>query len=194
MEINLNSEKIVKIIEKGLNCNQYITLVLLKNNEIDLAGKTYEGLEMIINGWLNISHSLTPKATKFLEEMEGKQEEIKSYNYYQVLYNTLQAKMTELTGKKQKLLQGKYYFMPSYIDFQSKLSKVVKKYKLSDWNKVEKVLISYICRANKARFEMMPLLGYYIEKNGNSQLASEYENFVEGENIESGFKSQQKFV
>ena len=75
--------------------------------------------------------------------------------------------------------------MPSYIDFQSKLSKVVKKYELKDWNKLEKVLINYVVRAKKANFEMIQLLGYYIEKNNSSTLATDYENYVEGQKDES---------
>ena len=190
MEITLNSEKIAKFIAKGISIEGYIVINLVKSGETEYL-TTIDTTRYIFDGFLNTSEQLTPKAKKLIEELEGidwnnkAKENLKELTAYQQLYVVLQNKLAELTGKKQKLIGGKYYFMPSYIDFQSKLSKVVKKYELKDWNKLEKVLINYVVRAKKSNFEMIQLLGYYIEKNNSSTLATDYENYVEGQKDES---------
>ena len=179
MEILLNEKKIAEITKRGLDINGYISLVLLKEgSELKIDGFTTTGLMVL--GYLGADFkTLTPKSVALLNELEGKGIETKAEDM-KLLYDRIVVKFIQLTGKKQKMIDGKYAFIPNYADFSSKLNKVVKKYKLTDKVKLEKVIIAYICRAHKANFQMVPLLGYYIEKNNVSPLVNDYENFEEG--------------
>ena len=87
--------------------------------------------------------------------------------------------MISLTGKKQKMLQGKYAFLPNEKDLKLRLQKVIKEYQLNDLQKVEKVLLLYVEKCNKARFEYTPTVEYYIWKEKSSRLATDYLNDLE---------------
>ena len=89
--------------------------------------------------------------------------------------------MISLTGKKQKMLQGKYAFIPNPKDLKLRLQKVIKEYQLNDIQKVEKILLLYVEKCNKARFEYVSTIEYYITKDKSSKLATDYENYNEEE-------------
>ena len=95
------------------------------------------------------------------------------------LHEKLQNKLLVLTGKKQKVLQGKYSFLLNKQDLQAKLLKVSKKYKLNDWDKIEKLLLHYIDKCNEANWQFVNLIEYYIEKNNSSRLVNDYHSFEE---------------
>ena len=107
------------------------------------------------------------------------QKEEVSTDFYSNLHKNLQEKMISLTGKKQKMLQGKYAFLPNEKDLKLRLQKVIKEYQLNDLQKVEKVLLLYVEKCNKARFEYTPTLEYYIWKEKSSRLATDYLNDLE---------------
>ena len=81
------------------------------------------------------------------------------------------------------MLQGKYAFLLNEKDLKLRLQKVIKEYQLSDLLKIEKVLLLYVEKCNKARFEYTPTIEYYIWKDKSSRLATDYENFNEEEII-----------
>ena len=180
MEILLTEQKIAKILERGLDINGYISLALLKSgSELKIDGFTTTGLTVL--GYLHTDFkTLTIKGNKLLEELEGKSKPIKELALQDMYYRILE-EFVRLTGKKQIVIDGKYSFLCNAVDFEEKLNRVIKKYKLLDVNKIEKVLINYINRAKRANFVKMTLLKYYIEKNGESILATDYSNFDEKE-------------
>lgn len=95
---------------------------------------------------------------------------------YESIYNNVKEALVKKCGKPQYNIEikgSKYPLMCNFIDFKNKLSKVIKKYKLEDINKVETILINHV---NKLQ---SPLLKYYIEKDNSSNLASDYECYVE---------------
>ena len=95
---------------------------------------------------------------------------------YESIYENVKGALVKKCGKPQYNIDikgSKYPLMCNFIDFKNKLSKVIKKYKLEDINKVETILINHV---NKLQ---SPLLKYYIEKDNSSNLASDYECYVE---------------
>lgn len=102
-------------------------------------------------------------------------------NPYNNIYEKCQQAMIDKYGKKQIMIDikgKKYPFMCNLIDFTTKLKKIVLKYKLDNWDKIEKCLIRFINDPKGAA-----QLKYYIEKNNESQLATDYEMY-EDEKIE----------
>ena len=91
--------------------------------------------------------------------------------------------MISLTGKKQKILQGKYAFLPNEKDLKLRLQKVIKEYQLTDLQKVERVLLLYVEKCVRSRFEYTSTVEYYILKEKSSRLATDYENYNEKEII-----------
>ncbi len=99
---------------------------------------------------------------------------------YESIYNKVKEALIKKCGKPQYQLDikgSKYPLMCNYPDFKVKLSKVIKKYKLEDIDKITSILIDHI---NKLQ---SPLLKYYIEKDNSSQLATDYELYVESKPI-----------
>ena len=126
------------------------------------------------------NNKLTLKGKELLDQLQ--KEEI-STDFYSSLHKNLQEKMISLTGKKQKMLQGKYAFLLNEKDLKLRLQKVIKEYQLNDLQKVEKILLLYVEKCNKARFEYTPTVEYYIWKDKSSRLATDYENYNEEEII-----------
>lgn len=96
---------------------------------------------------------------------------------YESIYSKVKSALKETCGKEQYILVvkgSKYSLMCNYIDFKSKLEKVIKKYKLTDIKKVEQCLINHV------KTLQFPMLKYYIDKDNNSQLVTDYETFVDG--------------
>lgn len=109
----------------------------------------------------------------FIQSLKPKKE---SKLNFSGIHAKLEQRLLELTGKKQYRVQGKYSFLPSDKDLQSLLTKFSNKYKVKDKKAITNCLILHIQKAVAANFEYVPLLGYYISKNGQSQLAADLEN------------------
>ena len=134
-------------------------------------------------GYINFECKLTELGTSILNKCENNVNIInkKEINKFIELYKTLQNELVRLTGKKQIKANGAYTFLCNEVDLKNKLSKVIIKYKLKDWEKIKKLLLLHIQKAKKQNFDKVMLVGYYIEKNGNSTLASDYDGFAIGE-------------
>lgn len=116
----------------------------------------------------------------------GKQPDID----YEKIYNSVKEALIKKCGKPQYQLDirgSKYPLMCNYQDFKTKLSKVIKKYKLEDIKKITNILIDHI---NKLQ---SPLLKYFIEKDNNSDLASAYECYVESKPIVNKIETKKLF-
>lgn len=162
----------LKIVEDGSN-------YLFPNNYFT---ETYNNLKA--SGYIYSETQLTPKGKELLKEISGERVSKKVNNdFYQQLHKKLQTELITLTGKKQKMINGKYPFLCNSTDLEYKLSKVIKKYKLEDKNKIEKLLLRYVYNCHKANFEMTAIVEYYIDKNNFSKLATDYENFSEKEEV-----------
>ena len=109
---------------------------------------------------------------------------------YEKIYNTVKEALVKKCGKPQYNIDingTKFPLMCSYVDFKNKLSKVIKKYKLEDIDKITNILIDHI---NKLK---TPLLKYYIEKDNTSSLAGDYECYVESKPIVNKIETKNIF-
>ena len=185
-----NLETLLKIKELGLSVRYYLLLKLVEDNALFNFREEY--LDIIVDcktqGFLTNTEELTTKSYEILKEIEGKND-TKGINY-PLLHKKLQDELFRLTGERQYRVDGKYSFFPNLKDFTDKLKKVVLKYKLKDYNKIETILLNHIRKAVKANFKYIPLLGYYISKDSKSMLVDDYENFIEGQ--EDLIKEQNK--
>lgn len=175
--MNIPIESIKKAISKGISVEAYVFLAIINDGCLHLfTENTFASVakQLEMNGMCT-ENEITEKGRKLLEEIEGNASN--KVDIYVSLHIKLQNKLVELTGKKQKVIQNKYSFLPNLRDFTQKLSKVIKKYKLSDWNKLEILLLQHIEKCYKANFEYAILLEYYIEKNNSSRLVTDYDNF-----------------
>lgn len=108
----------------------------------------------------------------FIQSLKPKKEKLD----FTGLHSKLQSRMKELKGSNNYKVQGKWNFIPSEKDLIDSLLKVCKKYKLSDTQKIQNLLLIHCERAVKADFNYVPLLGYYVTKGSISQLATDMEN------------------
>ena len=173
-------ELIKKILNSPVTILDYLILEHVANNtakefmeDEKLFGHT---LYLKTQEYVSDNNKLTLLGKELLDQLQ--KEEV-STDFYSNLYKNLQQKMISLTGKKQKLLQGKYAFLPNEKDLKLRLQKVIKEYQLSDLQKIEKVLLLYVEKCNKARFEYVSTIEYYITKDKTSRLATDYENDLE---------------
>lgn len=180
--MKIEVEKIALAIKKGLTIEEYIVLCITEDGCSYLFEKNYPSLQCLSNlvskGYFNSSEDITLKGKAILKEIEGNVSK-KVDNKYTLLHKTLQNELIRLTSKKQAKANGEYTFLCNEIDLHNKLSKCMTKYKLKDWEKIEKLLILHVNKAYKQNFNKVLLVQYYIEKNGMSTLASDYENYSE---------------
>jgi hypothetical protein len=74
----------------------------------------------------------------------------------------------------RKEIKGTMYsLLPNVKDFSQKLRQCIKKYKITDFDKMEKCLIKHIETLD------FPILNYYILKDGVSKLVTDMENYEE---------------
>ena len=112
---------------------------------------------------------------------------------FDLLFKKLQDKVKEKCGKAnyQVVYTGgnQYPLMCNLMDFKSKLNKVIRKYKLDDMNKIEKILINHVSNLRPG----MQLLKYFIEKDNMSTLGGIYENFEEEKEIITKIETKKVF-
>ena len=173
-------ELIKKILNSPISILDYLILEHIANNT---AKEFVEDENIRIKGQLDFlklqefvsdNNKLTLKGKTLLDQLQ--KEEI-STDFYSNLHKNLQEKMISLTGKKQKMLQGKYAFLLNEKDLKLRLQKVIKEYQLNDLQKVEKVLLLYVEKCNKARFEYVSTIEYYLTKDKISKFVTDYENY-----------------
>ena len=175
-------ELISKILNSPITILDYLILEHIKKNIFENFLEDTKFSSQIFhlkeNEYISNNNKLTLKGKQLLDELN--QFEEKS-DFYSQLHKSLQDELVNLTGKKQKMLQGKYAFIPNPKDLKLRLQKVIKEYQLNDLQKVEKVLLLYVEKCNRAKFEYTPTLEYYVWKDKSSRLATDYENYNEEE-------------
>jgi len=178
--MTIKIEELALAVSKNIPIEEYVALLCKADGcEYLFRSSTFVNtdISLKIRGYLDNNNSINNKGKALIEEISGiKGVSNKVDNKYEKLHKQLQAELTALTTKKQKLLQGKYQFLPNLQDFSTRLNKIVKKYKLDDWERVEKLLIAYIYKCHKANWEYVQTIEYYIEKLGSSKLATDYNN------------------
>lgn len=85
----------------------------------------------------------------------------------QALHKKLEDKLLQLTGKKQvrvDILGTKYSFLCGKEDLEARVNKVMKKYRIGNFQHLENTLLAYIDRCHKKN-RWSPLIIYYILKS-----------------------------
>lgn len=195
MNVELSPQQISKLLNKPLSLDCFFYLIYRQNN-IEFPSENVQAIEfnLLKDGLMYVGGKVTAKGNSFIEEVMGVvSSKVDNKVDYESLHRKLKQKLHTLTGKYQKMVQGKYAFLCNSIDMESKLSKVIKKYKLTDFNRIEVLLLRHVDKAWTAKFDKVSLIEYYIEKSGVSQLATDYSNFEEVEDVKSVGQSQ-KFM
>lgn len=187
----MNYKQITKVVyDTELSIMDYLILfnVYYKSEEEFLKDERFRGHFTYLQqlGYLGLNNKLTLEGKNLIEfEIGIPSYEVKvTTDFYVELHKKLQDRLLELTGKKQQMLQGKYAFLCNAKDLQNKLTKVITKYGLKDLNRIEKVLLNYVNKCVKARFDKVQLIEYFIMKDNISSLATAYDNYedIEVEN------------
>lgn len=178
---------IVRNIEKEkISIFDYIVLQHIANNTAEefLKDEEYNIDVEILHAleYISDNYKLTLKGKELLDRINS-EENVKSEDFYINLHKKLQDKLVNLTGKKQKILGGKYSFLCNAKDLKIRLNKVIKHYSLTDLEKIERILLNYITKCHNSNWSFAKLIEYYIFKDGGSQLATDYENFNDKEEI-----------
>jgi len=179
-----NLDYLLKIKENHLTVKEYLLFKIIEDGSLFLFKEEYidELIKIKKEDYIDNNQNLTNKAYQILNKIDGNK--LKEINYEKLLIK-LQTHLKSLSGKDQYKVQGKYNFLPNKVDFQNRLKKVILKYKLKDNDKIEKLLLNHITTAFKANFSYVPLLQYYILKDSQSQLVTDYENNIIETNIKN---------
>lgn len=176
----MKAQVICNILDSPITVLDFILLESISNGtfeEFESIDKFYTHLQFLKSEeYVSNNNKLTLKGREILTDLNKIDEKL---DFYGQIHKSLQEELLNLTGKKQKMLQNKYGFIPTASDLKLRLQKVIKKYNLEDEKKVKEVLLSYVKRCVKARFEYVQTIGYYILKDGMSNFATDYENYAD---------------
>ena len=145
-------ELIDKILNSPITILDYLILEHVKENTVDdfINNVSYHIFigNLQNQGYISNNNKLTLKGKQLLDELNQFEDKT---DFYSQLHKAIQDELVNLTGKKQKMLQGKYGFIPTASDLKLRLQKIIKKYNLEDEKKVKEVLLSYVKRCVKTR-------------------------------------------
>lgn len=171
-----------EIIGRGIDLNVCALLYIVRDESpvITSSPKIQAILEMMERKELIKNNRLLANGEELIKFIEGGEAPVKEREKVidiEAIYDRLVAKMVELTGNKQKKTDifGKTYnYFPGKYDFVQRLRRVVNKYKIKDYEKIEKVLIHNLETCKKTN-KWYPLFIYYLIKDDMSAFASDYE-------------------
>lgn len=207
----IDNEKYREVLDSGLLLDHYFVLLNIKNGVKLTESKRVLGFINLLTKkeYLTDEQELTEKGLQLISGEEIPQprssllDRVNNRIQTQLLadfamwasglHERLQAKLMELTGKKQviaKIDKKSYSFLPNTTDLGKVLRKTMTVYKIDDRAKIEDTIMKYIDKCYQAN-NWFPLLMYYINKNGVSNLVTDMENPDE---TDEGYKSSQKFV
>lgn len=203
-----------EVLKSGLSLDHYYILYKMKKQEkievfpdlikgmINILEKrgycikdriTEKGIELVGNDEVAASEKISKKADLKSEDFS---------KWCKSLHGKCQQKLYDLTTLRQMRVKipgssKAYSFLPGDIDLEKILAKVFALYKLSDREKVENTILSYIENCAKSN-NWFPLLQYYIIRFDPSRTAtSKLVADMTGESDEkrdNNSPSSQKFV
>jgi hypothetical protein len=212
----MNIQKYKEILAEGLLLDHYYILCKISSKEeIPYTDRVRGFLNLLIKkDYIDGDHNLTEKGIDFVQNCEfgeielstvhittnsvtivpEEQTKVDVKSLVLNMYEKCKERITHHTGKNQvrARIENKFYsFFPNSTDFFKVINKVISLYKIKDFALMENTLIAYIDRC-AASNTWLPLLNYYIFKNGSSSLVTDMEN--PDDNMGSSFKSSQKLI
>ena len=191
----ITNEKYDEVLDSGLLLDHYFVLDYICKGIPLSKNKRIQGFINLLSKKGQLEEG---KPTKKAERLVGKvQIMIKTGDisvFSKELHQKCKDKLEKLTGKPQvidKINNKPYSFLPNAVDLQRTLVRFVKEYKVYDFEKIEKAILSYIERCNDAR-SWFPVLQYYIMKNSQSPLMTDIESDNNQEPV--NFKSSQQLL
>lgn len=183
MKLDVTLEDYKRLISIGLTLDSLFILQLLdQDKNVKLPERAMASVGILrIKGYFDEEKGITDKGKGLLGKVELPVDVPDSritatQIFAKGLHKELQDKLMALTGKKQKVLQGKYSFLCNVTDLETKLVEVRKKYGMSRPNDVRLLLLKYVDRCHKAGWDKVMLVEYYIMKNGTSKLMTDLDN------------------
>ncbi len=177
-------------LPKSKRIQGFINL-LHKKGYLSNGALTQIAIELIDSDTVVCQSSISPTVMQPVAKTEGLLRTSTPSNDYldwaKALHQKLQDRLFEKTGKRQARgnVNGTLYsFLPNVSDFSKILLKVIVMYKLKDFDKIDKHLISYIDRKAKENY-WFPIVGYYMLKNGTSTMVTEMENVEDEKEIDN---------
>lgn len=173
-----------EVLDKGLNLDHYYLLCRMKRGEKIIDNKRVRGFINLLTkkGYIDRGN-LTEKALEItnhcMTESSKEPSVVKGLEDWAFsVHKKCQMELLTLTGKPQiraKVERVSYAFLPNSVDLAKTLIKVITIYNLSDYEKIEQCLISYIRKCHKQGI-WFPLLKYYIFKLGSSQMVTDLQS------------------
>jgi len=205
----IDLEQYKKVLDSGLLLDHYLILCQLRDGKEPAKTRRVTGFINLLNkkGYiedgiltekaLDLVHMVIPISTTTTTTMQPVSVKANAdfAKWVSNLHNRCQNKLLELTGKKQvrdRIDKTVYSFLPNPTDLGRVLLRVITAYRLDDYDKIEKCIISYIIQCHQAR-NWFPLLQYYIMKDNTSRLVTDMQSEEENSNNNED-KSTQTFV
>ena len=189
----INDQKYNEVLENGLILDHFHVLCSIRDGTTLPDNRRIKGFINLLNkkGYLD-DMKITEKAITFLENAGKEPIENEPPLKVELIKNpNTPLKITDWVAKLHIKCQDKLFELTgNVIDLGKVLSSCISSYKLTDNDKIEKTIISYIERCAKTN-KWLPILRYYILKNGMSSLVTDMEN---DEPDDSSYKSSQKFI
>lgn len=178
MKLDLTLEQFKIIKDAGLHIDEIYLLRLIEEGQSwkcpELAWPIRMSLGLLGLKEYLIDEKLTDKAYLLLGQLEVQVKVTKKEDslsqWVGVVHEQLQKKLLTLTGRKQKMISGKYSFLCNKVDLEKKLRDVMKKYGELDLNRVQKALERHVDRSHRAGWDRVYLMEYYIMKEGVSRM------------------------
>jgi hypothetical protein len=171
----INLDSYYQLLDSGLIIDHYLILSLIAENKpFAKTTKIIGYINFLEKKGLLAQGEITKYGRSILELDIFSKEDIK--NSCKEIYESCINLVKELTGNTQVRVTIQYKtwsFVPNEIDFCSKLSGAIKKYKLTDRSKIQDCLHAFIRDCHESG-KWIPLLKYYIQKDNSSELATSY--------------------
>lgn len=201
----IDVRKYKAILDEGLLLDHYFLLCSLRDGKEFAKSRRIQGFINLMHKKGYIEDGLLTKKAFNILEGDGNETPIKpvhllvapmiksegvivekNFDYADwviALHKKLRDKIIVSTGKNQvkAMVEGKGYpFLPNSTDLGKVILRVIKSYKLTDFDKIEKTLLAYVDRCIKQN-KWTPLLNYYVMKNDASLMVTEMENLGDEE-------------
>lgn len=206
-------DKVYKdVLDSGLLLDHYFLLCSIKNGKELVDSRRVKGFLNLLTkkGYIE-NNELTEKGFDLVQNcgfaeviavptQEEKKIELDFGTWVSGLHKKMQDKIYSLTRTRQvrTRIPGEkrmYSFLCGSTDLGKVLHKVIKLYKLKDYDKIENTLMRHIENCANAN-DWFPLMQYYIGKTKSGTFTSDLVTDMDNTDdvIETGFKSNQKLI
>lgn len=191
----LNKEQFLKVLELGIDCNQYLVLYFLYS-DVDISDlNTNIRVSSILQtlkrkNYADENLKITELGKKVINDIYPKKEEVKvvnTNNYWMETYSSIENIIKKYTGKTQIMNPSGKYLKPNYIIFETRITEFIKKFKISPENypDIRRALELYVKDVCLKKIKYPVALIYFIYNLKNNTIQSELLEWAEKEDTGS---------